>query len=67
MSDLEPLWDVPGVAEHFRMSTTTVRRKVASGEWPARKVGRTYKFTRDDVHRIIELSSTTPTPPQDAA
>lgn len=39
-------WDtVADMAETYRISDKTVRAKVASGEWPADRIGRLIRFS----------------------
>ena len=46
---------VEQMAARHGVSQSTVRRRVASGEWPAGRNGRLIRFTPDHQQKIAEL------------
>jgi excisionase family DNA binding protein len=47
------LMDVKEAAEYVGLSTFTVRRLAKQGELPAAKIGRAYRFKREDIDSYI--------------
>lgn len=43
------------VAQLYSMSSASVRKKVASGEWPSHRQGKTKRFSPDDQQRIEDM------------
>lgn len=51
--DNETLMDVRGAAEYVGLSTFTVRRLAKQGDLPAAKIGRAYRFKREDIDSYL--------------
>lgn len=47
------------IAQLYSMSDATVRKKVASGEWPSHQQGKTRRFSPDDQQRIEDMWEST--------
>lgn len=47
------LWQVDDVATYVGLSSFTVRRLARKGAIPAAKVGRAYRFRRDDIDAYL--------------
>lgn len=47
------LMDVREAAEYVGLSTFTVRRLAKQGSLPAAKIGRAYRFKRDDIDSYL--------------
>lgn len=60
MRNTDPLLTVNEVAESLRVSTMTVYRLVKSGQLPATRVGRSYRFRRSDVQRYLDAGAVKP-------
>ena len=45
--------DVSETAEYVGLSTFTVRRLAKNGALPAAKIGRAYRFKRDDIDAYL--------------
>lgn len=43
------------LARRFRISERTVREKVASGAWPADRIGRLIRFSPDQQDEIVHI------------
>lgn len=43
------------MAQLYSMSDASVRKKVASGEWPSHRQGSTKRFSPDDQQRIEDM------------
>lgn len=43
------------IAQLYSMSDASVRKKVASGEWPSHRQGSTKRFSPDDQQRIEDM------------
>ncbi len=56
------LLTVNEVAESLRVSTMTVYRMLKSGQLPATRVGRSYRFRLSDVERYLEQGRVEPDP-----
>ena len=59
---LEPIYTPDQVAEHFQVKKQQVMRLVATGKWPAHRVGKFTRFTQTDIDAIkaitqVELST----------
>lgn len=51
--DTNKLWMVEDVAAYVGLSSFTVRRLAKKGSIPAAKVGRAYRFRRDDIDAYL--------------
>lgn len=51
--DNDNLMDVNEAAEYVGLSTFTVRRLAKQGSIPAAKLGRAYRFKRDDIDSYL--------------
>lgn len=51
--DSNNLMDVAEAAEYVGLSTFTVRRLAKQGSLPAAKIGRAYRFKRDDIDSYL--------------
>ena len=60
MDPSDRLLTVAEVAEALRVSTMTIYRMVKSGQLPATRVGRSYRFRRADVQRYLEKGKVEP-------
>jgi excisionase family DNA binding protein len=56
----EELLTAEQLAELFRMSPRTLRDLAASGHIPHRRIGKHYRFGRDDIAEIIQLTRQVP-------
>lgn len=54
MSD-EKLMDVNETARYVGLSTFTVRKMAKDGSLPAAKIGRAYRFKRDDIDAYMRI------------
>jgi len=43
------------IAQLYSMSDASVRKKVASGEWPSHRQGKTKRFSPEDQQRIEDM------------
>lgn len=62
MDPNDRLLTVAEVAEALRVSTMTIYRMVKSGQLPATRVGRSYRFRRADVQGYLEKGKVEPQP-----
>jgi len=46
-------WDVSKAAEYFDVSPQTIRKEAESGNLPARKVGREWKFSSIALYKFL--------------
>lgn len=60
MAQLPEFMTVPEVAEVLRMGAQGVRRAIRAGRLPARKVGRGYLITSEDLRAYLDSLPTTP-------
>ena len=60
MDPNDRLLTVAEVAEALRVSTMTIYRMVKSGQLPATRVGRSYRFRRADVQGYLEKGKVEP-------
>ena len=60
MDPNDRLLTVAEVAEALRVSTMTIYRMVKSGQLPATRVGRSYRFRRADVQSYLEKGKVEP-------
>lgn len=51
---------VKQLACEMEISTRTVYRRVADGEFPAYRVGRQLRFDRDEVLNAVRINAATP-------
>lgn len=51
--DSNNLMDVAEAAEYVGLSTFTVRRLAKNGALPAAKIGRAYRFKREDIDAYL--------------
>jgi len=51
--DHDKLMDVQETADYIRLSTFTVRRLAKQGVLPAAKIGRAYRFKREDIDSYL--------------
>lgn len=47
------LWDVDDTAQYIGLSSFTVRRLAKQGALPAAKIGRAYRFRREDIDAYL--------------
>lgn len=52
---LPAVMNIQELAEHLKLSPDTVRKRIHSGEWPHSRVGRVYRFTREQVQEIEDM------------
>ena len=50
----EPLWTIPDVARHLRVSERTIRRWVSEGRIPFRRVGAQIRFRPGEIAEWVE-------------
>lgn len=48
----EPLWKVKDVSQYLRLSEDTVRNLARNQEIPAIKIGRSWRFKKEDILQI---------------
>lgn len=53
MEQHNKLMDVQEAADYVGLSTFTVRRLAKQGALPAAKIGRAYRFKRDDIDQYL--------------
>lgn len=46
---LEPMWTLDEMCDYMRMTRATVRKLAETGEIPAHKIGRQWRFLRTDL------------------
>jgi excisionase family DNA binding protein len=51
----EKLMDVNEAAKYVGLSTFTVRKMAKEGSLPAAKIGRAYRFKRDDIDAYMRI------------
>lgn len=56
MEQHKNLMDVNEAAAYVRLSTFTVRRLAKQGVLPAAKIGRAYRFNRDDIDSYLRAN-----------
>ena len=56
------LLTIPELAAQLRVSPLTVRKRVTAGEWPCHRIGVQYRFTKEDVAAIDQLTAQPATP-----
>jgi excisionase family DNA binding protein len=61
-----PLRDPQHLADLFGVSVTKVRRCAQSGEWPAVRIGKQWRFTDEQIAEIV-ARHTQPARPRPAA
>jgi excisionase family DNA binding protein len=59
MSDYPGLLTVAEVAFYLRIKPERLRRLVASGRFPAIRIGKQLRIRRDDLERLLEDRKTT--------
>lgn len=53
VTTIERPWTASEVAQLFSVSLATVNLKARTSQWPARKIGRSWLFTRNDLDQIM--------------
>lgn len=61
MATSEEVLTAEEAAQYLRIHAETLRRKVREGEIPAVKVGRAYRFRKEDLERWLSFGSVLPT------
>lgn len=55
-----PLYTTEEVAQYLKVDVVTVRRMVARGELPARRIANEYRFTADDLRKYLDSAIVRP-------
>ena len=62
---VEPLIGIRDVATFFGLSQATIRRWVREGKLPSIKIGRSPKFHKSDILRLVKTTMPTTQPTED--
>lgn len=58
MVDISRLMTLQEAADFLALSTRTLRRKIKSGDLPARQFGRVWRISEDDLQTFIDSHKT---------
>jgi excisionase family DNA binding protein len=54
VTTVEKLMDVEDAASYFGLTAYTIRKMAREGDIPAAKIGRAYRFRKDDIDAFIK-------------